>query len=99
MKKNIPRSDCPISLSYTWSHGPTTEDVTGLTAGTYPVTVEDDTGSGTITIPAGTETADWFFPGDFYGEIGFEIVTPNGNVVGGYSSTEAGPIVIDFCKP
>ncbi len=56
------------------------------------------TGSGTITIPAGTETADWFFPGDNYGEIGFEIVTPNGNVVGGYTGVEAGPITIDFCK-
>ncbi|MBT8301162.1 MAG: hypothetical protein KJO63_07520 [Maribacter sp.] len=55
-------------------------------------------GSGTITIPAGTLTADWFFPGDAYGEIGFEIVTPNGNVVGGYQGVEAGPITIDFCK-
>jgi hypothetical protein len=55
-------------------------------------------GSATITIPPGTETADWFFPGDNYGEIGFEIVTPNGNVVGGYTGVEAGPIVIDFCK-
>jgi hypothetical protein len=55
-------------------------------------------GSGTITIPSGTLTADWFFPGDAYGEIGFEIVTPNGNVVGGYTGVTAGPITIDFCK-
>lgn len=55
-------------------------------------------GSATITIPVGTQTADWYFPGDNYGEIGFEIVTPNGNVVGGYTGVEAGPIVIDFCK-
>jgi len=54
--------------------------------------------TGTITIPAGTESAEWFFPGDNYGEIGFEIVTPNGNVVGGYTGVEAGPITIDFCK-
>ena len=55
-------------------------------------------GTGTITIPAGTLTADWFFPGDQYGEIDFEIVTPNGNVVGGFTSVVAGPITIDFCK-
>jgi len=62
--------------------------------------VENDgsAGVGTITIPEGTLTADWYFPGDNYGEIGFEIVTPNGNVVGGYTGVEAGPITIDFCK-
>jgi hypothetical protein len=54
-------------------------------------------GTGTITIPPGTLTADWFFPGDQYGEIDFEIVTPNGNVVGGYTGVEAGPITINFC--
>ncbi|NNK76275.1 MAG: hypothetical protein HKP42_09470 [Maribacter sp.] len=59
---------------------------------------DGSSGSGTITIPAGTLTADWFFPGDFYGEIDFEIVTPNGNIVGGYPGTDAGPITIDFCK-
>ncbi len=59
---------------------------------------DGSTGSGTITIPSGTQSADWFFPGDRYGEIGFEIVTPNGNVVGGYQGVEAGPIAIDFCK-
>jgi hypothetical protein len=59
---------------------------------------DGSTGTGTITIPVGTETADWFFPGDAYGEIDFEIVTPNGNVVGGYQGVDAGAITIDFCK-
>lgn len=59
---------------------------------------DGSSGTGTITIPAGTESAEWFFPGDEYGEIGFEIVTPNGNVVGGYQGPDAGPITIDFCK-
>lgn len=59
---------------------------------------DGSTGVGTITIPAGTQTADWFFPGDEYGEIGFEIVTPNGNVVGGYEGVDAGMITIGFCK-
>ncbi|MFS4493622.1 hypothetical protein [Maribacter sp. 2308TA10-17] len=54
-------------------------------------------GVGTITIPDGTLTADWFFPGDRYGEIGYEILTPNGNVVGGYQGVEAGSILINFC--
>lgn len=75
----------------------------GSAAGTFlggpDCTPGTSSGTGTITIPAGTETADWFFPGDFYGEIGFEIVTPNGNVVGGYTGVEAGPIVINFCFP
>lgn len=66
--------------------------------GTDCVPNDGSSGTGTITIPEGTESADWFFPGDFYGEIGFEIITPNGNVVGGYSGVEAGPITIDFCK-
>lgn len=59
---------------------------------------DGSTGTGTITIPVGTETADWYFPGDAYGEIDFEIVTPNGNVVGGYQGVDAGAITIDFCK-
>lgn len=59
---------------------------------------DGSTGVGTITIPVGTQTADWFFPGDEYGEIGFEIVTPNGNVVGGYPGVAAGMITIGFCK-
>ncbi|MEX0273858.1 MAG: hypothetical protein AB3N16_05725 [Flavobacteriaceae bacterium] len=59
---------------------------------------DGSTGTATITIPDGTQSADWHFPGDNYGEIGFEIITPNGNVVGGYQGVAAGPITIDFCK-
>ncbi|MGJ8716377.1 MAG: hypothetical protein ACSHXG_14830 [Maribacter stanieri] len=55
-------------------------------------------GTATITIPEGTESAEWFFPGDQYGEIGFEIISPNGNVAGGYESADAGLITVDYCK-
>ncbi|MEP2278985.1 hypothetical protein [Maribacter sp.] len=55
-------------------------------------------GTVTITIPEGTESAEWFFPGDQYGEIGFEIISPNGNVAGGYESADAGTLTIDYCK-
>ncbi|SDQ48525.1 hypothetical protein [Flagellimonas zhangzhouensis] len=52
----------------------------------------------TITIPAGTETATWYFPGDNWGEISMEIYTPNGNLVGSVAtSMPAGEIAIDFC--
>ncbi|NDD19715.1 MAG: hypothetical protein EBZ30_04990 [Flavobacteriia bacterium] len=44
-------------ISYQWTHGPTTEDLTNLTAGTYTITIIDGTGcsetqSFTITQPA-----------------------------------------------
>ena len=44
-------------ISYQWIHGPTTEDLTNLTAGTYTITIIDGTGcsetqSFTITQPA-----------------------------------------------
>jgi len=56
-------------------------------------------GSATVTIPAGTQTAEWCFPGDNWGEIEFDIVTPNGNIVASATAgTEAGPVTIDFCK-
>jgi len=38
-------------------------------------------GSATITIPAGIESAEWFFPGDTYGEISFNIIGPSGTVI------------------
>ncbi len=55
-------------------------------------------GSTTIEIPVGTTSAEWTFPGDFFGEISFQIVTPNGNVAADISANApAGPIAIDFC--
>ena len=66
----------------------------------YTCTPGVDSGSTTIDIPAGTLTADWFFPGDVYGEIEMQIYTPNGNLVGRVTAgTSAGPITIDFCRP
>lgn len=34
-----------------------------------------------MTIPVGTESADWYFPGDVYGEISFEIYSPTGDLI------------------
>ncbi|MEY8782053.1 hypothetical protein AB9K32_16585 [Allomuricauda sp. XS_ASV26] len=65
----------------------------------YDCTNEGSSGSTTITIPEGIESAEWNFPGDNWGEISFSIVAPNGNIVasGATGATEAGPIEIDFC--
>ena len=69
-------------------------------ASPYDCTAEFASGSATITIPDGVESAEWFFPGDFYGEITFQILAPNGNVV--YDRAQAaggaGIFVIDFCQ-
>jgi len=65
----------------------------------FDCTPGDFSGTATITIPSGAETADWYFPGDTYGEISFRILTPSGNVVADVGAgTAAGPIEIDFCK-
>ncbi|UOB16376.1 hypothetical protein [Abyssalbus ytuae] len=58
-----------------------------------------NSGSTTITIPSGIESAEWYFPGDFYGEISFTITAPSGNVVASYSAgTPAGPIALNLCN-
>lgn len=64
----------------------------------FACTPGTSSGTATIEIPVGTTTADWFFPGDFYGEISFTIITPNGNVAADVSTNPpAGPVAIDFC--
>lgn len=50
----------------------------------YDCTDELSSGTATITIPDGLTDADWewTFNGDHWGEMGYEIFTPNGNLVG-----------------
>lgn len=67
-------------------------------ANTYDCTDEASSGSATITIPEGIESAEWYFPGDNWEEISFSIVAPNGNTVASAGpGTPAGPVEIDFC--
>ena len=43
-----------------------------------------------VTIPEGTESAIWNFPGDYYGEISLQIIAPNGVIA--YESETGGTI-------
>ncbi|WP_430412021.1 hypothetical protein [Kordia sp.] len=66
---------------------------------TFDCIDEANDGTDTITIPVGTLTADWFFPGDNYGEISFEIYAPSGNLVAAYTAgSSAGPIALNLCN-
>ena len=66
--------------------------------GSAGCTSGDSAGTATITIPEGTESFEWFFPGDFYGEISFQIFTPAGNLVAEVgTATDAGPVEINYC--
>ena len=55
-------------------------------------TADGYTATATVTIPVGTESATWTFPGDYYGEIGFEITGPNGQVA--YSALDPGTATV-----
>lgn len=73
-------------------------DCTGFDAAYDPSDRQWLSGTATIEIPEGIESAEWFFPGDNWEEISFSIVAPNGNTVAqGGLGTPAGPIEIDFC--
>lgn len=53
----------------------------------------------TVEIPVGTVTAVWFFPGDFYGEISFKIIAPNGDtaIEFGTGEASAGELFLNIC--
>lgn len=66
-------------------------DVPGCSGGGFE-------GTATITVPDGAESAEWFFPGDFYGEISFQIIHPSGATIADVGpGTDAGPITINYC--
>ncbi len=58
-------------------------------------------GTATITMPSGITSADWFFPGDVYGEISFKIYAPSGNLVATYPGggpAQGAPIALNLCN-
>lgn len=65
----------------------------------YACTPGVSQGTATVTIPEGLESADWSFPGDFYGEISFQIFAPSGNQIASYDTgAAAGPIPLNLCN-
>ena len=66
---------------------------------TYACTANLSNGTATVTIPVGTLSADWYFPGDVYGEISAEIFGPSGNQIGAIpQGSSAGPIALNLCN-
>ena len=65
----------------------------------FDCTAGDAEGTATFEVPPGqTGAAVIDFQGDFYGEISFQIFTPEGNLVADIGTgTDAGPIAIDYC--
>ena len=58
----------------------------------------DTDGTQTITIPVGTTSAVWNFPGDNWGEIEFQIYAPSGNLIASYTAgSAAGEIALNLC--
>jgi len=69
-------------------------------ANDYDCTVGLSEGTGTITIPEGTVSASWSFPGDYWSEIRFEVYGPDGTLVfdsGDFGETGAGLLPIVVC--
>ena len=65
----------------------------------YSCTDDYDSGTATFTVPEGVASGEWFFPGDFYGEISFEIIAPSGNVVASVGEgTGAGVVALNLCN-
>ena len=62
-------------------------------------TDESSRGETTVTIPEGSLFAKWIFPGDNWGEIGYEIYDPNGVLVASANAGQgvAGTIDVQAC--
>ncbi|MFD2827275.1 hypothetical protein ACFSYG_12400 [Leeuwenhoekiella polynyae] len=61
---------------------------------------DGSSGVATVTIPDGTLSAEWNFPGDNYGEIRFEVYAPNGDLVydsGDFGEQASGLLPITVC--
>jgi hypothetical protein len=56
--------------------------------------------TGSVTIPAGTLSATWSWPGDAYGEISFEVYGPGGEelYVGAQGATAPGLMPVTLCS-
>lgn len=54
-----------------------------------------------VTIPNGSVDATWYFPGDWWGEISFEIYLPNGNLLyasGDPGDQDEGELPVSYCQ-
>lgn len=56
-------------------------------------------GSVTITVPDNARDLIWTFPGDWWGEIGFEIIAPDGTVINSTSTGagQLGVVPVSYC--
>jgi hypothetical protein len=50
--------------------------------------------TGYVDIPAGASDVLWEFPGDWYGEISFEIYAPDGTLIGEYGANQPAGLLI-----
>ncbi len=57
-------------------------------------------GIATFDVPAGMVSGEWYFPGDFFGEIGFIILHEGSQVytTGSFGAIGEGPIAPQFCN-
>lgn len=71
-------------------------------ASPYECTEGPESASTTVVIPDGTQVAEWYFPGDAYGEISFKITAPDGSIYNWDSAVDgalaAGIIDFKVCK-
>jgi hypothetical protein len=65
----------------------------------YDCVDESSEGTDTFEIPEGTESAEFFYNGDNWGEMSFDLYAPSGNLVASAgANTPAGPIALNLCR-